>query len=200
LRPGYATAHQWYAEVLLAKGRLPEARAEAERARQLDPASPIVNHILGVVLFSSRDYDRSVEQSMKTLELDSSFQPARAFLAISHLHAGRVADAMAVLEGASTTSVLQPVRVQVLAARGDRTEAQRLLAEAEGRATAWYPRGALAAAHLALGEKEKAFAWLEKGVEGKDSLLPMTIKWSLTWDPIRSDPRFQKLLQRMKLD
>jgi TolB-like protein len=200
LRPGYATAHQWYAEVLLAKGRLPESRAEAERARQLDPASPIVNHILAVVFFSSRDYDRSVEQSTKTLELDPTFQPARAFLALGHLRAGRIAQSMAVLEGAGTASVLQPVRVQVLAARGDRTEAQRLLAEAEGRATVWYPRGALAAAHLALGEKDEAFAWLEKGVEGKDSLLPMTIRWNLSWDPIRSDPRFQKLLQRMNLD
>jgi len=95
---------------------------------------------------------------------------------------------------------LQPLRVQVLVARGDRTEAQRLLAEIEGRATAWFPRGALAAAHLALGEKEEAFAWLDKGVEGKDSLLPMTIKSSRTWDPIRSDPRFRKVLQRMNLD
>src|SRR5438105_12184641 len=88
----------------------------------------------------------------------------------------------------------------VLAARGDRTEAQRLLAEAEGRATVWYPRGALSAAHLALGERDEALAWLEKGVEEKDSLLPMTIKSNRTWDPIRSDARFRKLLQRMNLD
>ena len=200
LRPGYATAHQWYSEVLSAKGRLPEARAEAERARQLDPTSPVVNHILAIAFFNSRDYTRSVEQSMKTLELDPTFQPARAFLILGHLHAGRTAEAMAVLESASTASILQPLRVQVLAARGDRTEAQRLLAEAEGRATVWYPRGALAAAHLALGEKDEAFAWLEKGVEEKDSLLPMTIKSNRTWDPIRSDARFRKLLQRMNLD
>ena len=109
-------------------------------------------------------------------------------------------EAMAVLESASTASILQPLRVQVLAARGDRTEAQRLLAEAEGCTTVWYPRGALAAAHLALGEKDEAFAWLEKGVEEKDSLLPMTIKSNRTWDPIRSDARFRKLLQRMNLD
>jgi hypothetical protein len=63
-----------------------------------------------------------------------------------------------------------------------------------------FPRGPLAAARLAVGDKEGAFAWLEKGVEEQDPILPLTVKSNQTWDPVRSDPRFQKLLRRMNLE
>src|SRR5437868_6489940 len=55
LRSGYATAHHWYALLLTVLGRFPEARAEAERAVQLDPASLVVNNMVGVVFYNSRD-------------------------------------------------------------------------------------------------------------------------------------------------
>jgi len=44
------------------------------------------------------------------------------------------------------------------------------------------------------------YGWLEKGVEEQDPLLPLTVKSNQTWDPVRSDPRFQKLLRRMNLE
>ena len=201
LRPGYATAHQWYAEILSAKGRLPEARAEAESARQLDPTSPIVNHILAITFYNSRDYDRTVEQEIKTLEMDPTFFPARAFLILGLFHAGRPEEALAALDQVTASPGTQLLRAQVLAAKGDRMAAQQLVTEAERRLTAdHYPRGPLAAARLAVGDKEGAFAWLEKGVEEQDSILPLTLKSNRTWDPIRSDPRFQKVLRRMNLE
>jgi len=201
LRPGYATAHQWYAEILSTQGRLSEARAEAERARQLDPTSPIVSHIVAITFYNSRDYDRTVEQEMKTLELDPTFFPSRAFLILGHLHAGRLEEALAALDQVSANPGMQLLRALVLAAKGDRMAAQQLVTEAETRLAAErFPRGPLAAARLAVGDKEGAFAWLEKGVEDKDPILPLTVKSNPTWDPIRSDPRFQKVLRRMNLE
>ena len=79
--------------------------------------------------------------------------------------------------------------------------AQRLLAEAERHvADNRFPRGALAAARLAVGDKDGAFAWLEKAAEEQDPLLALTVKSNPTWDPVRSDPRFQKVLRRMNLE
>src|SRR3989449_4679802 len=60
LRPGYATAHQWYAQFLWIKGRLPDALAQAEQARHLDPTSPIVNLVVARTYMISRDYGRAI--------------------------------------------------------------------------------------------------------------------------------------------
>jgi len=108
---------------------------------------------------------------------------------------------MAALDQVSANPGVQLLRALVLAAKGDRMAAQQLVTEAETRLAAdRFPRGPLAAARLAIGDKEGAFAWLEKGVEEQDPILPLTVKSNRTWDPIRSDPRFQKVLRRMNLE
>ncbi|TMA32350.1 MAG: tetratricopeptide repeat protein [Deltaproteobacteria bacterium] len=199
LRPGYATAHQWYAEILWMKGRLPEALAQAEQARQLDPTSPIVNLIVAVTYLYGRDYDRAIEQATKTLELDPAFPSTRAYLAMAYLQTGKLAEAMATLD--AEPGKLQGMRAQVLAARGELAAAKRLLSETEARlGPDPGPRLGLAAAHLAVGDKEGAFTWLERGVEEQDPLLPAGVKWGPNWDPVRSERRFQKLLRRMNLE
>ncbi len=201
LRPGYATAHHWYAIELLGRGRMPEARAEAERARQLDPTSFIVSFTITFLLFDSREYDRAIEQSRKTLELNPSFDGARGLLAESYRQAGRFAEALAALDEATTgSSQLSGVRAEVLAASGQRAAAQRLLADVEERfGTEPLPRSILAATHLALGDKDAAFVWLGRGVEERDQSL-LNLKVSPQWDPIHRDPRFQQLLRRMNLE
>jgi hypothetical protein len=127
--------------------------------------------------------------------------PSRAFLILGYLHAGRLDEALKALDQVTANPGLQLLRAQVLAAKGDRMAAQQLVTEAETRLAAdRFPRGPLAAARLAIGDKEGAFAWLEKGVEEQDPILPLTVKSNRTWDPIRSDPRFQKVLRRMNLE
>jgi hypothetical protein len=138
---------------------------------------------------------------MKTLELDPTFFPARAFLILGHLHAGRLDEALAAVDQATANPGTQLLRATVLAAKGDRMTAQKLVTEAETRLAAErFPRGPLAAARLAVGDKEGAFAWLEKAAAEQDPVLALTVKSNPTWDPIRSDPRFQKVLRRMNLE
>src|SRR5207237_5835692 len=93
LRSGYATAHHWYAILLVTLGRFEEARVEAERALELDPASTIVNNMLGVVFFESRDYEKAIAAFRKTLELNPAFSQAREILACAHATARRNAHA-----------------------------------------------------------------------------------------------------------
>ena len=200
LRPGYATAHHWNALYLSVMGRLPEARAEAERARQLDPTSYIVINLVAGVFFYSREYDRAIEQFRKTLELNPSFDLARVLLAASYRKAGRFAEALAALDEVTTgSSVVSGVRAEILAASGERAAAQRLLADVEKRfGTEPVPPSILAAAHLALGDKDAAFVWLGRGVDEHEQSV-LTLKVNPQWDPVRTDPRFQALLRRMNL-
>ena len=93
------------------------------------------------------------------------------------------------------------LRAQLLALAGDRVAAQQLLAELEKRfPTEPGPRGSLALAHLALGHKDAAFLWLERGVEERDQTVTIGLKVAPQWEPIRSDPRYHTLLKRMKLE
>jgi len=201
LRPGYATAHHWYGFTLLGQGRLAEARAEAERARQLDPTSVIINTFLVTVLHHAGEYDAAVDQAQKTLDLNPGFDLARVFLAYSHLRAGRLADALGALDRApAPSSQLSVVRAHLLAASGATTDASRILTEVEAHFDANpVPRGSLALAHLALGEEDAAFVWLEKGFVARDQSV-RTIKLNPMWEPIRSDPRYRALLKRMNLE
>ena len=201
LRPGYATAHHWYALTLLGLRRLADSRTEAEQARRLDPASASINTVTGIVSFNSRDYERAIEQLTKALELDPNFDVARLWLVYSYLQSGAVAKALAAVDAAKRPSnALSGARAHVLAAAGDALGAQRLLADVEKRFAAEpLPRGVLAAAHLALGDEAGAFAWLEKAVETRDQSL-IGVQVNPIWDHIRPDPRFHSLLRRMNLE
>ena len=82
LKPGYATAHNWFSGYLAEMGRVDEALMESRRAYELDPLSLSVNLALGANLYIHGDYDQSVEQFRKTLELDPNFVPARIHLVL----------------------------------------------------------------------------------------------------------------------
>src|SRR5215475_11631774 len=73
LNPNYATAHHWYAESLGSLGRFDEANTELKRARELDPLSLVINTDVGEVYTWARYYDKAIEQSHKTIEMDPRF-------------------------------------------------------------------------------------------------------------------------------
>ena len=201
LRPGYATAHHWYALNLAVTRRLGEAREEMERARQLDPTSVIINAAEAMIFYHSRDYGRAVEQAMKALELDPGFDLPRVALVHSYSDMGRFAEALAVIDQAPRqTAQLRGLRAEVLALSGDREGSQRLLDEVEQHfGTDPLPRGTLARTHLALGERDAALLWLERGVEERDQSVVRTLGLEAQWDPLKSDPRFQRLIARARL-
>ena len=93
LNPGYATAHQWYAELLSEEGRSDEAIAEIKRALDLDPLSLIVNAMYGRVLEFGGSADQAMTQLRKTLELDPDFSIAHYDLAKAYLTKGDIAHA-----------------------------------------------------------------------------------------------------------
>ena len=69
LRPGYATAHQYYAYYLTAMGDLDQAIAERKLAVSIDPKSPLLNTALGEEYYQARQFKDSIEPNQKALRL-----------------------------------------------------------------------------------------------------------------------------------
>ncbi|HYZ89286.1 MAG TPA: hypothetical protein VE620_08345 [Myxococcales bacterium] len=207
LRSGYATAHHWYALLLTTLGRFPEARVEADRALQLDPASLIVNNMVGVVAYDARDYDRAIESFRRTLQLDPNFFIAKLFLACAYVSAGKNAEGLAELEQLEQLPAVKNAKLELLALRawmlstaGDKAGAARLVKELDSRSREQKMHTAmLAAIQTFVGDKDRAFALLDSAVAERDPMV-RDLKVSPMWDPLRSDPRFDKMLKRLNLD
>jgi TolB-like protein/DNA-binding winged helix-turn-helix (wHTH) protein/Flp pilus assembly protein TadD len=205
LNPSYATAYQWHGSVLATMGRPEEAMANYRRALELDPLSPIINAALGQAFYYTRQYDRAIEQLQKTLELDPNLGVARAFLALAYLQKSVNEEAIAEFEKQVVTSHGHVWALADLGyaygVAGRRTEAQKLLDQVNQLSTQEFvPADAMGHIYVGLGEKGKAFEWLEKGYERRSlGLAGVDLKVDPLWDPLRSDPRFADLLRRMNL-
>ena len=129
--PDYSNAHHWYADYLSAIGRHEQAIAESERARRLDPLSPMINAWLGWRLHFARQYDAAVEQYRATLELDPNFAPTHLVLGQAYEQQGRRAEALAELQRAEQLARGGPLYVaalvHALAGAGRRSDAEHEL-------------------------------------------------------------------------
>lgn len=203
LSPGYAIAHQWYGNFLSAMGRSEEAIHSTLRARELDPLSLIINTNVGWVYHLARQHDRALEEARKALEMDPQFYWA-------HLLMGRVyeakrmqAEAIAAFEKAASLSAGNSMVVAELghafAVGGRRSEARGILRRLElvEQGTYRSPYD-VALVYIGLGDKDRAFEWLEKSYAGRARALGFA-KVEPRLDALRSDPRFIDLLRRMGL-
>jgi tetratricopeptide (TPR) repeat protein len=202
LNPNYATAHQWYGRhPLTALGRLDEAIAEGKRAIELDPLSPVINTDFGQTLFMARRYDQAIAQLRKTLEIDPTFYYAHYTLGMALQLKGDVATAIA--EYTKAHQLSDDLRIQVLLAAaksrsGDKDAATQMLAELEEISRHRYVRSYWRALlYLSQGKRDEAIRWLEKGVADHEGLEIAWIKVDPMLDPLRGDPRFEALVQKV---
>jgi TolB-like protein len=202
LNPNYATAHQWRAESLSPLERHEEAITEAKRALELDPLSSIINRILGEMYFHARRYDEAIAQFRKTIEIEPNFPSA-------HLMLGRGYGA----KGQYSEAVAEFVKMTELVGMGEASREMhdayanggwngylRYVAEnGTTKTTAGYRKAyGVAASFAELGEKDEAFAWLEKAYQQREYELTL-LRVSPEIDNLRSDPRFTDLLRRVGL-
>jgi TolB-like protein/DNA-binding winged helix-turn-helix (wHTH) protein/lipoprotein NlpI len=202
LDPSYATAHHWYAECLMFEGRFDKALAESEKAQQLDPQSLIIAADHGAILYYSRQYDRAIQQFREILAADPDF-PRAHLIIYSYVEKGMFNEALADIE---TWRGLQPspwgemLLVYVYSHAGRTADARAALVQLEAyERTHVVDASPLLYAYIAIGDKEKAFTWLEKAFEQRSNCLS-ALKVDPIYDPLRSDPRFQSLLRRVHLD
>ncbi|MCK4560381.1 MAG: protein kinase, partial [Calditrichia bacterium] len=201
LSPNYATAHQWYAELLSSLGRPEEAIKEMHFARELDPLSMIINHNFGIVYYFAREYDKAEFYFKKIIELDENFGAPHYFLYLINLARGE--------------NVLAVNEFQKVLAKDDELKDLAVIVEDVFQTSGidgfrqWavdytisepehLSNHDLAMNYAALGQVDSAFYWLEKQVS-KRSFWITHLNVDPGFEKIRSDPRFDQLLKRMNL-
>ncbi len=203
LNPGYASARHSRALFLSQLGRHTEALAEIRKARSLDPLSHRINaNIGGVVLYVARQYEQAILELQKAQELFPEDATVHLFRGAVFSAVGRHDDSVAeirrslALQPDVPTANLELART--FARAGKRQEAKRIIAAVLKARNQYLPPLVVASAYAALGEKDRAFAWLEKGYAEHESGVGW-LRVSPAFDPLRSDPRFTVLLHKMKL-
>ncbi|MCM3903213.1 MAG: tetratricopeptide repeat-containing serine/threonine-protein kinase [Pyrinomonadaceae bacterium] len=202
LNPNYATAHHWYArENLTIMGKFDKALAEMRRAHELDPLSLIINANYAKAYFNARRYDEAIQQLRKTIEIDPTFFVAHHYLGSAYAMKGAYSEALAEYQKAHQLNEYDPHVVALMgrlyAVTGKRAEALKALAELKAIASQRYVADySVALVYAGLGDKDQAFALLEKSY--RDHTVDMlTLYYDPLIDTLRSDPRFADLLRRV---
>lgn len=202
LNPNYAPAHQQFGiECLSVMGRFDEAVAEGKRAEELDPLSPIIGADLGLVLVRARRFDEAIAQFNRVLMLDPNFWVTYWYLGQAYHGKGQYAEAVAAYRKGLALNdypFLKALLIHSLARLGERSEAAKLFGELQSDSARRYvSSSAFAVAYGSLGEKDKAFAYLEKDIADRASRPPL-FSVSPYWDDLRDDPRFAELVRRVE--
>lgn len=202
INPSYAQAHDYYAMFLVANRRFQAAVDEIMRARQLDPVSGLIAADAAWVFYLKRDYDNFMEQAKAAVELAPDYWLAHIQLGLAYEKKGDFARALKELEEARRMDD-NPGTLEMLAgtyaAAGRPDEARRITEEmvklSKKRYVCAYE---VATTYAGLEDRESAFLWLRKSLDERADCSPW-IAADPKLDPLRADPRFQDLLQRLGL-
>jgi TolB-like protein/Tfp pilus assembly protein PilF len=203
LDPTNVTAHEWYGYFLVVNNRLPEALQQTNRALEIDPASPLLQNFQGEIFYYQREFDATINQELKTLDRSPSFLYCRIWLASAYREKKMYKQALEQLDFARKQSNNRPALLglyaHALAVSGDTAGAQAVLTQMTQLSTATYvPALYFAAIYTGLGDKDHTFEWLQKAyAEQNDRLVYLGV--DPIADSLRTDPRFQNLMNRSGL-
>ena len=208
LNPNFATAHQWYADFLGSMGRHEEAVIETNKAHEIDPFSRTISAMIGKRFVEARHFDEGIAQYKKVIEMEPNYPNGHAFLRDAYEAKGLYPEAIAetriasvLLERQSAESAEREAAAFTEAlktggAQGyQRKQLELSLKEYEqGYESAF----GVAGIYAVLGDKDRAFEWLEKSFAiHADDLINLKIEPA--FDGLSADPRFQDLLRRVGL-
>jgi TolB-like protein/Tfp pilus assembly protein PilF len=201
LNPGYAVAHEWYAWHLFVLGHTAEGMFEMRRAESLDPVSPIIRSNVADALTVSHLFEESVLQSRKTLALDPNFAVGHFHLAEALVqerqYEAAIAEFQQAIELSGHLAAFDANLAHAYALSGRKAEALKIAKEMESQVDLNPTANArIALIYMALGDLDQAMNWLNRAY---DARFNPAVLIRPTFDPLRSDPRFRELQQRMRL-
>jgi serine/threonine protein kinase len=201
--PAYSVARQWHSWFLLAMGRVEESLAEGRRAIELDPASVSIRRSMGWLYHYARQPAAALEHLRRALAMNPTADETHRLLGLAYLQLGKHDEAAAAFReavAASDSPALATADLGVVAAaRGRPAEARAVLDGLRVEAREHYVSPvAFAVLYLALGEFDSAFEALERAHRDRRGWLAY-LKVEPAVDPVRGDPRFVGLLERMRL-
>ncbi|NIM52940.1 MAG: tetratricopeptide repeat protein [Gemmatimonadales bacterium] len=203
LNPDLPQAHSGYGFHLASMGRIEESLSELRRGVELDPLAQIASTWLGQVLAFLGRFPDAIDQLRSALELDPTSWHANDMLGMGYRLNSNHTAAIEALQTAIALAGRHPWSLanlaQTYAASGSEAQAEAIYDELVARSRGEYvPPATLAFVGAALGRKDEAFEWLERAYEERDALL-VWLKILPPYDPLRDDPRFDVLLEKMGL-
>jgi TolB-like protein/DNA-binding winged helix-turn-helix (wHTH) protein len=196
LNPGYATAHQWYSELLAFLGRHAEAIAEIRKALELDPLSAVMHHQAGQTYQQARQYDQAIVEYRNAIALLPGFGAPNMFMSLAFRRSGRLTQAAAAMKAAYPNEDLWTSELATAAGRGDIDAYLRKEQEIAGRLPR--PSYYFGLYEAALGNDAGAFRWLDEAYKRRDECI-LYLRVDPEWDRLRSDPRFRAMVQKVGL-
>jgi adenylate cyclase len=203
LSPNNAEAFWVLGTALPLVGRLPEGIASVRRALELDPLRVEYFGWATRLLLYARDYAGALKQGEETFEIDEKYGRGFVFIGSAHLAQGNAEKALEWFQrGQSLDTAVRSydaMIVRALAALGRREEAEEILARLEHESRQQYVRAEyLAMGHAAIGDLDRAFAALERAYQARSAGL-IYLHLDPGYEPLRGDPRYQELVQRIGL-
>ncbi len=203
LNPRYASAHQWFAFLLAARGQHDAALVEGHTALELDPASVSIRRAVGWLYYYARRFGQAREHLARAIEMNPTAVETYRMLGSTVALQGDVAEAERVLrealtlEGAAAYS--KATLGWLLARSGRREDALALLRELDAaRAQGYVSPVAFAILHIGLGNLSQALDWSERAYDERRGWLAY-VNVNPIFDPLRHEPRYAALVKRMRL-
>ena len=198
LSPGYALTHKWYSDLLSAMGRHDEALAAAQRAAELDPRSPNARTIVGLTLWFLGREDEAQAEFERALDLDPMFPLTLMHASRLHWVRGDTARFFAARERLDAVSERGEVSASALRrayTAGGPDSVLSLQVNSPGASRNPVDR---AHWHVLLGDLDAAFADLDRAAQERTVWLPFVTNYPYL-APLRADPRYAMLMERMGL-
>lgn len=184
-----------YANLLIGLGRLQEAMSVVDHALQVNPYSGNIQMLKGMALYVSRRFADADPYFQRAIDLEPKNVPARALGALTRMQLGKTDDAVKLIDRPPFHGF--PIHANILAHAGRRAEAEAILKPFNaGEPNPDWTNAALA--YTTLGEKEQALQALAKAIDAKQSVVTVA-RFDPVFDPLRSDPRFQAQIARLKI-
>jgi tetratricopeptide (TPR) repeat protein len=199
-----APAHQWHAEYFSLMSRFDEARREISRAQELDPLSPIVGSVAGLIEYQAHNYERAITQLKRVIELDPNFAPAHGYLSLAYEVSNMMDEAIAEQLKSSQLSGSPPQVIDSFRQAYERDGLAGYLntllefmraVESQSIYVSPFDKAYI---YARLGDREQALRWLEKAFDEHIRYVAY-INVAPFFDNLHSEPRFQVLLKRLGL-
>jgi serine/threonine-protein kinase len=201
----YAVGHHWYGDFLAGRGRLEEAQARMDTAHVLDPLSRQIGNERGWVAYLRHRNDVAEARMREVIALDPNYAQVHLRLAYVLVQQRRFDEALAEMRRALALGAFYPHAAPGLAhahaGAGRRDSALAVVRDLLARREAgeYIPSVFVAAAYAAVGDTTRAFEWLNRGIDERDIYIPENF-FEPFLDPLRGDPRYGRVLERMGLE
>jgi serine/threonine protein kinase/tetratricopeptide (TPR) repeat protein len=202
LDPNDSSIYFDYVQLLANVGESEQAIALAQRAKLIDPQDSYVSYTLAQAFILAGRYDEGLQETGTTIRLDDKNWWGYYWRGVAYSEKGMHDQAIAALQtaaGIDDSPLIRGVLACSLARAGRRTDAQHIIDELIlASKSKFVSQSSIAMGYGGLGEKDKAFKWLDKSLESHDEAILWIYKHPM-FSPLRDDPRFRELLKKLNL-